>query len=96
VRVKLDLLHKCTDYEPMCHAVYLCRVLAYVEYSTIFHAAKLGSLPAPQGTESPKVRGVLWDVIKAIEHVHYHGIVHCDIKLANVVVELHSDGQCPS
>ena len=28
-----------------------------------------------------------------IEHVHYHGIVHCDIKLANVLVELHSDGQ---
>ena len=32
-------------------------------------------------------------MIKAIEHVHYHGIVHCDIKLANVLVELHSDGQ---
>jgi serine/threonine protein kinase len=53
----------------------------------------LDSLPAPEGTDSPKVRVVLWDVIKAIEHVHYHGIVHCDIKLANVLVELHSDGQ---
>ena len=42
---------------------------------------------------APKVKVVLWDVSKAIEHVHYHGIVHCDIKLANVLVELHSDGQ---
>ena len=32
-------------------------------------------------------------MLKAIEHVHYHGIVHCDIKLANVLVELTSDGQ---
>jgi serine/threonine protein kinase len=36
---------------------------------------------------------VSWDVIKVIEHVHYHGIMHCDIKLSNVLVELHSDGQ---
>jgi hypothetical protein len=48
----------------------------------------LDSLPAPEEIDSPKVKVVLWDVIKAIEHVYYHGI-----KLANVLVELHSDGQ---
>jgi serine/threonine protein kinase/ubiquitin len=67
---------------------------AYVEYPWY----PCGSMDTwlktlPTGKDSPKVRVVLWDVIKAIEHVHYHGIVHCDIKLANVLVELHSDGQ---
>ena len=69
------------------------RLCAYVEYPWYEFGSMnkwLDSLPAP---DSPKVRGVPWDVIKAIEHVHYHGIVHCDIKLANVLVELHSDGQ---
>ena len=35
---------------------------------------------------------VLWDAIKALEHVHYHQLVHCDVKMANVLVE-QRDGQ---
>jgi serine/threonine protein kinase len=69
---------------------------AYVEYPWYKFGSMnkwLGSLPAPEGTDFPKVKVVLWDVSKAIEHVHYHGIVHCDIKLANVLIELTSDGQ---
>jgi len=67
---------------------------AYVEYPWYKFGSMnkwLDSLPAPQGTDSPKVRVVLSDVIKAIEHVHYHGIVHCDIKLGNILVDLTSD-----
>jgi serine/threonine protein kinase len=71
----------------------LCAYVEYPWYPCGSMDTWLGTLPAPEGTDSPKVRIVLWDVIKAIEHVHYHGIVHCDIKLANVLVELHSDGQ---
>jgi serine/threonine protein kinase len=70
----------------------LCAYVEYPWYPCGSMALWLTTLPA-EGTDSPKVRVVLWDVIKAIEHVHYHGIVHCDIKLANVLVELHSDGQ---
>jgi serine/threonine protein kinase len=51
------------------------------------------SLHAPEGADAPRVRVVLWDAIKALEHVHYHRIVHCDVKLANVLVELGPDGQ---
>jgi serine/threonine protein kinase len=71
----------------------LCAYVEYPWYELGSMNKWLDSLPAPQGTDSPKVRVVLWDVIKAIEHVHYHGIVHCDIKLANVLLELTSDGQ---
>jgi hypothetical protein len=61
----------------------LCAYVEYPWYPCGSMALWLTTLPA-EGTDSPKVRVVLWDVIKAIEHVHYHGIVHCDIKLANV------------
>jgi serine/threonine protein kinase len=71
----------------------LCAYVEYPWYECGSMNKWLDSLPARQGTDSPKVRLVLWDVIKAIEHVHYHGIVHCDIKPANVLVERTSDGQ---
>ena len=72
------------------------RLCAYVEYP--WYACDsmqqwVGSLAAPGAADAPRVRIVLWDVIKALEHVHYHGIVHCDVKPANVLVELGSDGQ---
>ena len=71
------------------------RLCAYVEYPWYPCGSMdkwIGSLPAPEGADALRIRIVLWDVIKALEHVHYHGVVHCDVKLANVLVELH-DGQ---
>eukprot|EP00802_Teleaulax_amphioxeia_P001877 Tamp_01879.p1 GENE.Tamp_01879~~Tamp_01879.p1 ORF type:complete len:1262 (+),score=324.47 Tamp_01879:258-3788(+) len=72
------------------------RLWAYVEYPWYPCGSMqewLDTLPSPQESDAPRVRVVLWDAIKAIEHVHYHGIVHCDVKLANVLVELRDDGQ---
>ena len=71
----------------------LCAYVEYPWYPCGSMQEWLGTLPSPEGADAPRVRVVLWDAIKAIEHVHYHGIVHCDVKLANVLVELRDDGQ---
>ena len=73
------------------------RLCAYVEYPWYKCGSMqqwISSLAAPEADHArAQVRIVLWDVIKALEHVHYHGIVHCDVKQANVLVELGNDGQ---
>lgn len=56
-------------------------VYAYVPGSDL--AALLDGPPLPVG----RAVKVVADVLRALEHAHLHGVVHCDVKPANVLLK---------
>lgn len=65
------------------------KLCAYVQYPVCSEGSMDAWLEVARGEPDShsRIRVVLWDALKGLEHVHFHGIVHCDIKLANVRVK---------
>src|SRR3954471_366200 len=55
-------------------------VMEYVEGRTLRMEMDGGPMPAPRAIE------ILWGVAAALDHAHEHGVVHRDVKPANVLI----------
>jgi hypothetical protein len=62
-------------------------VLDYVEGTTL--EARIGA--NPRGMGETEALALVVDVLAALNHAHEHGVLHCDVKPANVLID--ADGQ---
>ncbi|HXM55171.1 MAG TPA: MFS transporter [Candidatus Dormibacteraeota bacterium] len=65
-------------------------VMEYVDSTTL--EEHLGRLPAPERVADPGIRRCVRDIAAALDHAHAAGVVHGDLKPANVLLRLR-DGQ---
>merc|ERR1711871_1553262 len=97
---EIAVLNKCAHPHIMA-----CQYLFVQDEHRVFVAFKwcnsgdlsklLGDTSFPAAQQAATLHSVLIQVLRAIEHLHLKDIVHCDIKVENVL--LHSDAgqQCP-
>jgi len=83
----LNHSHICTIYEVGEHDG--CPYIA-MEY---IHGRPLGELIPREGLPAESVMRYGTQVAEAVEHAHRHGIVHCDLKSANVLVSVESQAK---
>ncbi|KAL1702183.1 kinase-like domain-containing protein [Schizophyllum commune] len=80
---------------PSVPLVYALSQTQYYEYMAL---EELGgdiyeSLESPEGLTIRNLVALTCQMIDALEHVHYHHLVHCDIKPANFLFECHQTGR---
>jgi hypothetical protein len=60
-----------------------CLVLAYVEGGTLADLIAA----APGGMPEPRALDLMLEILEGLNHAHEHGVLHCDIKPENVLVD---------
>ncbi|KAL9250333.1 Serine/threonine-protein kinase fray2-like protein [Drosera capensis] len=66
---------------------YLWVVMPFMAEGSCLHLMKIAY---PDGLEEPAICSILYETLKALDYLHYHGHIHRDVKAGNVL--LHSDG----
>ncbi|MBA3302215.1 MAG: serine/threonine protein kinase [Thermoleophilaceae bacterium] len=74
-----------TVYDTVADEEGVLIVMEYVEGGTLADALRAGRLP------TKRALGVVRDVAAALDHVHHNGVVHRDVKPANVLTPFGGD-----
>ena len=71
----------------VCHELCLPKGDSYIQHGTRIHSASLSSQSRPvchpmlQGLDERVIAPIMLQVLKALEYLHKHGIVHRDVKV---------------
>eukprot|EP00756_Hemistasia_phaeocysticola_P004378 Hpha_TRINITY_DN12781_c0_g1::TRINITY_DN12781_c0_g1_i1::g.114167::m.114167/K07359/CAMKK2; calcium/calmodulin-dependent protein kinase kinase 2 len=76
-------LHEVID-DPECNKLYL--ILDFVEKGPVF---KFGTDRPSRPLKADRIRGHLGDICQGLDYLHFHNIIHRDIKPDNILVSEH-------